>query len=122
MSEFPKVHTVTGKFMFLPRDHVHAYVVELEHSVVIIDTTLALSSAADVRRLADATKLEAQIASLKPHNRPLICTEYMARTRGSRFETHLPVFKFSSQTLRTLPDGTSDCWRRRQRRSRRCDR
>jgi glyoxylase-like metal-dependent hydrolase (beta-lactamase superfamily II) len=55
MSEFPKVHTVTGKFMFLPRDHVHAYVVELEHAVVVIDTTLALSSAADVRRLADAT-------------------------------------------------------------------
>ena len=29
MAEFPKVRTVTGKFMFLPRDHVHAYVVEL---------------------------------------------------------------------------------------------
>lgn len=55
MSDFPKIHTVTGKFMLLPRDHVHAYVVELEHAVVIIDTTLALSSAADLRRLADAT-------------------------------------------------------------------
>jgi hypothetical protein len=37
--------------------------------------------------------LEAQIAKLKKTGRPLICTEYMARTRGSRFETHLPVFK-----------------------------
>jgi len=37
--------------------------------------------------------LEAQIARLKKSDRPLICTEYMARTRGSRFETHLPVFK-----------------------------
>ncbi|MCC6804671.1 MAG: MBL fold metallo-hydrolase [Anaerolineae bacterium] len=55
MSDFPKIHTVTGKFMFLPRDHVHAYVVEMENSVVVIDTTLALSSAADVRRLADST-------------------------------------------------------------------
>jgi hypothetical protein len=23
----------------------------------------------------------------------VICTEYMARTRGSRFATHLPIFK-----------------------------
>ncbi|MFO7322653.1 MAG: MBL fold metallo-hydrolase [Chloroflexota bacterium] len=55
MADFPKVHAVTGKFMVLPRDHVHAYVVELEHSVVVIDTTLALSSARDLRRLADST-------------------------------------------------------------------
>lgn len=34
-----------------------------------------------------------QIAKLKREGRPVICTEYMARTRGSRFETHLPVFK-----------------------------
>lgn len=26
-------------------------------------------------------------------DRPLICTEYMARTLGSRFETHLPLFR-----------------------------
>ena len=37
--------------------------------------------------------LQAQIARLKKTGRPVICTEYMARTRGSRFETHLPVFK-----------------------------
>ena len=41
----------------------------------------------------DAASLEAQIKHLKAHDRPLICTEYMARTRGSRFETHLPIFK-----------------------------
>jgi len=41
----------------------------------------------------DAASLEAQIKRLKVHNRPLICTEYMARTRGSRFETHLPIFR-----------------------------
>lgn len=55
MSDFPKIHTVTGKFMLLPRDHVHAYVVEFDHSVVVVDTTLALSSAADLRRLVDST-------------------------------------------------------------------
>jgi len=41
----------------------------------------------------DVASLERQIESLKAHRRPLICTEYMARSRGSRFETHLPVFR-----------------------------
>jgi hypothetical protein len=38
----------------------------------------------------DAAK---RIAALKVHNRPLVCTEYMARTAGSRFEEILPLFK-----------------------------
>lgn len=38
-------------------------------------------------------KLEVQIKELQKMKRPLICTEYMARTRGSLFETCLPVFK-----------------------------
>jgi len=33
------------------------------------------------------------IDSLKKFNRPLICTEYMARTRGSLFETVMPILK-----------------------------
>lgn len=37
-------------------------------------------------------KLEAQIEELEELHRPLICTEYMARPAGSRFETCLPVF------------------------------
>ena len=41
----------------------------------------------------DAANLEDQIKRLSGYGRPLICTEYMARTRGSRFETHLPIFK-----------------------------
>jgi hypothetical protein len=40
-----------------------------------------------------ADNLEAQIKELQKMKRPLICTEYMARTRGSLFETNLPVFK-----------------------------
>jgi len=31
--------------------------------------------------------------SLTKHNRPLICTEYMARTNGSLFQTIMPVLK-----------------------------
>jgi hypothetical protein len=38
-------------------------------------------------------KLEAHIERLAARGRPLICTEYMARTRNSLFETSLPVFK-----------------------------
>jgi hypothetical protein len=41
----------------------------------------------------DLATLESLIIKLKQFGRPLICTEYMARTRGSRFKTHLPVFK-----------------------------
>lgn len=40
-----------------------------------------------------ADQLEAQIKELQKMKRPVICTEYMARTRGSLFETCLPVFK-----------------------------
>ncbi len=40
-----------------------------------------------------AEHLSAQIATLRAYGRPMICTEYMARGRNSRFETHLPIFK-----------------------------
>lgn len=33
------------------------------------------------------------IDTLKQYNRPLFCTEYMARTRGNTFESHLPIFR-----------------------------
>ncbi|PYQ54582.1 MAG: 1,4-beta-xylanase [Acidobacteria bacterium] len=38
-------------------------------------------------------KLEAHIQRLAALGRPLLCTEYMARTRNSTFEGCLPVFK-----------------------------
>jgi len=41
----------------------------------------------------DAAGLEAKILELAKMGRPMICTEYMARTRGSVFETSLPVFE-----------------------------
>ncbi len=41
----------------------------------------------------NATQLDHQITKLKKHGRPLLCTEFMARTAGSLFETCLPVFK-----------------------------
>lgn len=41
----------------------------------------------------EAADLERQIMALKVYGRPLICSEYMLRGRGSRFKTHLPIFK-----------------------------
>ncbi|HKB43410.1 MAG TPA: glycoside hydrolase family 2 TIM barrel-domain containing protein, partial [Chitinophagaceae bacterium] len=37
--------------------------------------------------------LEKEINDLLKYGRPVVCSEYMARTRNSKFETHLPVFK-----------------------------
>ncbi len=32
------------------------------------------------------------VQRVKQYNRPMICTEYMARTNGSKFQTHFPYF------------------------------
>ena len=39
-----------------------------------------------------APELETFLDSL-PSDRPIICTEWMARTIGSKIQTHLPIFK-----------------------------
>lgn len=54
MSKFPIVHTVPCLFMQLPRDHVNAYVVELENSVVVVDAALAVPSAQKLRKKAES--------------------------------------------------------------------
>lgn len=41
----------------------------------------------------NAAGLEDLIAKLKVYDRPMICSEYMARGRDSKFESHLPIFK-----------------------------
>jgi hypothetical protein len=40
--------------------------------------------------------VQRQVAALQRYGRPVICTEYMARPRGSTFETILPFFKAQS--------------------------
>lgn len=42
---------------------------------------------------SDPKNLEDEIQQLQKLGRPFICSEYMARTNNSRFETNLPVFK-----------------------------
>jgi hypothetical protein len=42
---------------------------------------------------SDEVNHKATIDSLKAYGRPMVCTEYMARTRNSRFENILPLLK-----------------------------
>tara|TARA_B110000046_G_scaffold137709_1_gene144041 strand:- start:378 stop:1553 length:1176 start_codon:yes stop_codon:yes gene_type:complete len=42
---------------------------------------------------ASLEKVERKISELKKYNRPLFCTEYLARGLGNDFETLLPLFK-----------------------------
>jgi hypothetical protein len=57
--------------------------------VVFIDHTL---KQALLVRNKTADLLENEIAGLELYGRPIICTEWMARTCGSLVGTHLPVF------------------------------
>jgi hypothetical protein len=41
----------------------------------------------------DAADLEKELQEKLKLGRPVICSEYMARPRNSRFQTHLPIFK-----------------------------
>jgi len=56
------------------------------------DFQLSASDVITYHNYSPADNLERQIAELKQHGRPLICTEWMARTRGSLVRTNLPVF------------------------------
>ncbi len=42
---------------------------------------------------SDPEHLHETLGWLKEYDKPLICTEYMARTRECTFESHMPVFK-----------------------------
>jgi hypothetical protein len=57
------------------------------------DFQLKNSDVITFHNYSDLKNLEAEIERLQKWRRPFICTEYMARTNNSRFETHLPVFK-----------------------------
>lgn len=65
----PITHRYIGKFMALPSDHVNAYIVELENSSVIIDSTIALSSARGLRERAEAMNKPIE-AVLLTHGHP----------------------------------------------------
>ncbi|MBX7124748.1 MAG: 1,4-beta-xylanase [Cyclobacteriaceae bacterium] len=57
------------------------------------DFQLRSSDVISFHNYNDATSLETEILQLKQSGKPVVCTEYMARTNGSRFVTHLPIFR-----------------------------
>jgi hypothetical protein len=54
---------------------------------------LASSDVITFHNYNDAASLERELAEKTRLGRPVICTEYMARSNNSRFLTHLPIFK-----------------------------
>jgi hypothetical protein len=54
---------------------------------------LAQSDVISYHNYEDEKGHQACIDTLKPYNRPLICTEYMARLRGSKFFNIMPILK-----------------------------
>jgi hypothetical protein len=52
----------------------------------------SISDIVSFHNYESSTRLERQIGRLTRHDRPLICTEYLARTAGSTFQDCLPVF------------------------------
>jgi len=59
----------------------------------ITETILELSDIITFHNYDDLSAVQNQISWLKSYQRPIICTEWMARPRGSLFQTHLPFFK-----------------------------
>jgi hypothetical protein len=54
---------------------------------------LSVSDVITFHNYGDVKSLQKEIDKLQQLNRPVICSEYMARTRNSFFQTHLPIFK-----------------------------
>jgi len=57
------------------------------------DAQIELSDIVSFHNYGNLDAVRGQTAALRAHERPIICTEWMARPLGSRFETHLPLFK-----------------------------
>jgi hypothetical protein len=64
---------------------------QLDRSINIV--MLAYSDVISFHLYSDSAKMAKRIAEFKKFNRPVICTEWMARPAGSSYEKELPLFK-----------------------------
>lgn len=62
-------------------------------SKALNDALIEVSDIISFHNYFKAPALSQQIKYLQQFKRPLLCTEYMSRTSGSLFETHLPIFQ-----------------------------
>ena len=66
----------------------------LQEKMTALDKMMiALSDIISFHSYEDGAKLEMKIKQLSRYNRPLLCTEYMARGNNSTFASNLPVAK-----------------------------
>ena len=66
---------------------------ELDEMSAIDKFAYAHSDIINFHAYANASSTEKMIKRLAESNRPLVCTEYMARSVGSTFQSILPIFK-----------------------------
>lgn len=59
----------------------------------ISDRQIELSDIVSFHFYGDHNGMKARVAEFKTRQRPVICTEWMARTLGAKYETELPLFK-----------------------------
>jgi hypothetical protein len=59
----------------------------------ISERQLDLSDIVSFHFYGDYKGMQARIADFKTHQRPVLCTEWMARTAGAKYESELPLFK-----------------------------
>jgi hypothetical protein len=57
------------------------------------DFQLESSDVLSFHNYGPPSRLEEQVKELRARGRPLVCTEYLARTHGSTFQEILPIFK-----------------------------
>jgi hypothetical protein len=59
----------------------------------ISDKQIELSDVISFHHYGNYDSMKNRVADLKKFNRPVICTEWMARTLGSKYETELPLLQ-----------------------------
>lgn len=64
-----------------------------EEFAQINEVTIENSDIVTFHHYANSEHLKKKVKEFKSFARPLLCTEYMARTRNCTFESHMPVFK-----------------------------
>jgi hypothetical protein len=65
----------------------------LEKLTGVQRTQVELSDVISFHNYDNPASFESRVTSLIPYHRPLICTEYMARSNGSTFQGTLPIAK-----------------------------
>lgn len=66
---------------------------ELAAGPVVVETQLAQSDVLSFHNYGWPEAFERSVVEMKKYQRPVICTEYMARSVGSTFDTILPIAK-----------------------------